>query len=275
DLKRIFGEIIPLFKDKHLSIYANGHNGGFIRYTNCEQDVSGVRPPFYARYDLLDSPYYLESDYRRRFGYIYVSTFSYGILETLESKYHNIRNPERQLDTLECTNGLIIDLRDNTGGSLLSLYNFVASFYFEKKTLLFQQDKTGYGHNDFSTKTPVIIEGKGYVDDGVPIVILTSIYTYSAANYAVYMLKDIRKCTVIGEATSGGGGGRLDVILPNGWKLSYPCNKTFSASGKNMEYPFEPDIYVKNYPAVVYGEGLEDTIFMKALESLENLQRNK
>jgi hypothetical protein len=270
DLKRIFGEIIPLFKDKHLSIRNNTTT--YIRYINCEQDTLGTESHGYWEYGFSTVkifPYSIEVDSIQRMAYVEVRTFNY----SKNSKIPDLSiHHEKLLDSLECSNGLIIDLRNNNGGLLPYVYNFVSSFYTGKNILVYNQDKDGKWRNDFGSKIPVSVEGKGYVPDSVPIVILTSIYTYSAANFAVYMLKDIRQCTVIGEATGGGGGSRKDVILPNGWTLSFSCNKTFSPSGKNMEYRLEPDIYVKNYQTLYDKKGhqiREDTIAVKAIEFLE------
>jgi len=281
DLIKIFSEIIPLFKDKHLNI---SKNRKLIRYINCEQDTTGTTSygadygvdyeyAFKNRY-FKDNPLRYSEDSIKHIAYVAISTFDYSHFVNYDFIDPNL---DKALNSLNCSNGLIIDLRNNCGGKYPTVTSFVSAFFTGKKVLSYHQNKTGKGHNDFSNKIPTTTQGKGYVADSVPIVILTSTYTYSAANLAVYMLKDLRPCTIIGEATSGGGGGggRKDVILPNGWDLSFPCHKTFSPSGKNMEYRFEPDIYVKHYARLDDDKGhmiRKDTVLIKAIEFLDNLQ---
>jgi len=172
---------------------------------------------------------------------------------------------------LDCVNGLIIDLSNHIGGSTQNLSNFISSFFTGKKVIRYNQDKLGRGHGDFGNKISITMQGKGYVADNVPLIILTKISTFSAGNMAAYILADLRKCTVIGTATSGGGGPPRVIILPNGWQLSFPYAKCFSPSGRNMEYPFEPDIYVESEKY----KDLRDSILVTALEYLDNLQTLK
>ena len=259
DLIMIFKEIIPLFKDWHLYI-------GIDEMTN----ISVFYPPRF--YDFKEDGFELSyqkaniqcfENKAKHIAYVKVSNFTY------KSNKEN-RNPEKLLESLDCSNGLIIDLRSNIGGSSNYMNDFVSAFYTGKKTLTYNQSRSGKGHRDFEDKIPETKQGKGYISDSVPVVILTRGSTYSAANFVVYILKDIRPCIVMGEPTGGGGGSRCDVILPNGWILGFPYIKSFSSSGKNIEYGFEPDIYLEDNRDIH-----ENFVCIKALEYLDNLQTAK
>ena len=277
DLITIFEEIIPLFKDKHISIISTEHR---IQYINTEMDtISNVffgwegdcgfkRKEFNGHI-----PFICSENITKQIALVKINSF-------IDFKYYTDdvieENPVKVFGLLDCENGLIIDLRNNSGGRKAKLYNFISAFYADNKTLLYAQHKTGKNHDSFSNKNPEIVKGQGFVPEHIPIVVLTSAITYSAGNYAVYMLKDIRNCIVIGEATSGGGGGRKDVILPNGWILSFPCNRAFSPNDRNMEYEHEPDIFVKSYYNMQEKDStgniiFRDTTLLTAIKELDKL----
>jgi C-terminal processing protease CtpA/Prc len=88
------------------------------------------------------------------------------------------------------------------------------------------------------------------------------------------MLKDIMpNCITIGKMTKGGGGGRYDVMLPNGWILSYPDNKYFCVNGENMEYGLMPDIYVKKVNELNNDDDItrEEDVLIRAIEVLDSI----
>ena len=278
DLKRIFSEIIPLFKDKHLSIMNTEKYG--IRYINTEMDT--IFHVFFGweedcgfkrkSFD-VHIPYICSENTNKHIALVKINSF-------VDFNYYSDiameKNPVKVLDLLDFEKGLIIDLRNNSGGVRPNLYNLISAFYAGNKILSYEQYKIGKNHDQFSDKKPEIVSGQNLVPEYIPIIVLTSAMTYSAGNYAVYLLKDIRNCTIIGEATSGGGGGRKDVVLPNGWILSFPCNKAFSPNNRNMEYEHEPDVFVKSYYNMLVKDSTgniiyRDTTLLTAIAELDKL----
>jgi len=95
---------------------------------------------------------------------------------------------------------LIIDLRDNGGGSP-SMIQLISSYFFEEPTHL----NTFYirrsdEYAQFWTQRHV--EGKRLVD--VPLYVLTSNRTFSGAEEFTYNMKNLERATIIGETTGGG-----------------------------------------------------------------------
>jgi len=104
------------------------------------------------------------------------------------------------LNFLSNCDALIFDLRQNGGGSptmiqLISSYLFdevqhLNSFYIRKT------DQT----RQFWTQAKVV--GPKLVD--LPVFVLTSRYTFSAAEEFTYNLKNMERATIVGETTGGG-----------------------------------------------------------------------
>jgi hypothetical protein len=98
------------------------------------------------------------------------------------------------------SNALIIDLRRNGGGDP-SMIQLISSYFFdEPKHLNSFYIRKGNITQQFWTSAHVA--GKRMAD--VPIYILTSEHTFSAAEEFTYNLKNLQRATVVGEKTGGG-----------------------------------------------------------------------
>lgn len=112
------------------------------------------------------------------------------------------------------SNAVIIDLRDNMGGSP-QMASMLAGFFLEKPTIIDVNENraTGKKQETWSTKIDLSINSanqKISTTDleklkSVPVYILTSDYTFSAAEMFSSALQGHNRATVIGETTGGGG----------------------------------------------------------------------
>ena len=141
------------------------------------------------------------------------------------------------------TDALIIDLRRN-GGGRPEMVALISSYLFgpEPVHLNSLYWREGNRTQDFYTQKDVA--GKRYGNKDVYV--LTSNYTFSAAEEFTYNLKNLKRVTIIGETTGGGahpgGGARLhdhfSMFVPSGRAIN-PITKT-NWEGTGVE----PDIKV-------------------------------
>jgi len=111
------------------------------------------------------------------------------------------------MNWLANSEALIIDLRDNGGGSP-SMVQLISSYFFDDVEHL----NTFYIRNTDSYEqyyTQAYVIGPRLSD--IPIYILTSRYTFSAAEEFTYNLKNMKRAVIVGE-TTGGGAHPLDDI---------------------------------------------------------------
>lgn len=95
---------------------------------------------------------------------------------------------------------LIFDLRKNGGGSP-SMIQLISSYLFDEPVHL----NSFYIRKGDSTRqfwSQAQVEGPRLTD--VPVYVLTSRYTFSAAEEFTYNLKNMERATIIGETTGGG-----------------------------------------------------------------------
>jgi len=133
------------------------------------------------------------------------------------------------MNFLANSNAVIIDLRDNGGGSPFTI-QIISSYFLEEYTYL----------NSFKWRGEDIIKqfwtlryvpGKKMYD--TDLYILTSSRTFSAAEEFTYNLKNLKRATIVGETTGGGahpGGSRIVnddflVWVPSGRAIN-PITKT-------------------------------------------------
>jgi hypothetical protein len=107
----------------------------------------------------------------------------------------------REMTKLADVDALIIDLRENGGGSP-GMVAHVSSYLFSKRVHLNDLwTRRTNETNEFWTRPEV--PGKK-VRDNVPVYVLTASRTFSGAEEFSYNLKNLKRATIIGETTGGG-----------------------------------------------------------------------
>jgi peptidase S41-like protein len=109
------------------------------------------------------------------------------------------------------TRALIVDMRDNTGGSP-AMVSYVASYLFNDSTHLNDLwDRKSGKTTEYWTRPSV--PGRKFGGDK-PVYVLTSSRTFSGGEEYTYDLKSIKRATIVGETTGGGAhpvaGRRID-----------------------------------------------------------------
>jgi len=192
----------------------------------------------------LVQQYYFNFNYRslggmdygilpQNIGYMHYSSFTYGIGEG---------NLDAILAYCASCDGLIIDVRDNGGGSISNVETLVGRFItarFEAGTIC---HKNGPGHDDFSEPYPFYFNPapKGRIMWGKPTVVLCNRSTFSAANNFVSVMKYLPNVTVVGATTGGGSGMPFSSELSNGWGVRFSASPVRDPEGHLTEFGVDP-----------------------------------
>jgi C-terminal processing protease CtpA/Prc len=147
------------------------------------------------------------------------------------------------------SDALIIDVRQNGGGEpsmiqLLTSYFFdepkhINSFYIRPRDTIDQYWTQAYVPGN---KMP-----------NIPLFILTSSFTFSAAEEFTYNLKNMKRATIVGENTGGGAHPVMDVFYPSiKLEVRVPMGRAINPiSGTNWEgVGVAPDIVVPQQKAL-------------------------
>jgi carboxyl-terminal processing protease len=206
----------------------------FVRSDKTEFDVSMKRRKFAA------PPEYSARVLPSGVGYIRFS----GFVASMESGI--IAEIARMKDT----SGMIIDLRNNGGGSGGMARDIMGRFFKEKQTGLKTITRTGKPITVFFvpiTKMNEELPGVGPAAYTKPVVVLTNEGSASASEIFSIAMKDTKRATIIGQRTCGcllGYFGLADV--PGGGQMAYSEIGFIARNGARVEGDgVAPDIEVK------------------------------
>lgn len=166
-------------------------------------------------------------------GYMHYSSFTYGIGEG---------NLDSVLAFCASCDGLIIDVRDNGGGSVSNVETLVGRFISQRLQAGTICHKNGPGHNDFSEPYPYYFDPApaGRIMWGKPVVVLCNRSTFSAANNFVSVMKCLPNVTVVGATTGGGSGMPFSSELTNGWGIRFSASPLRDPHGRLTEFGVDP-----------------------------------
>jgi C-terminal processing protease CtpA/Prc len=179
-------------------------------------------------------------------GYIIINTFEGeppSILTLPDSSYNYIDNILSQYKNKD---GLIIDVRGNSGGVIFNSQTIASRF--ADKSRLYEKYclRDGPGSNDFSQWNNMYISPAGPYQYTRPVVVLTSRGTGSTAECFVLAMKTFPQVTTVGDTTGGGFGLPIIRVLPNGWTYRISTAIGESASGDVVDgHGISPDITVQ------------------------------
>jgi C-terminal processing protease CtpA/Prc len=136
------------------------------------------------------------------------------------------------MNFLAHTDALIIDLRQCRGGdggtvAMLSSYFFASPVHLND--VYWRPD-----NSTFESWTLPYVPGKHYGDK--PIFVLTSGFTFSAAEEFAYNLKNLKRATIVGEPTRGGAHPVVRYPINQHIEVSIPAGRSINPiSGGNWE----------------------------------------
>lgn len=170
----------------------------------------------------------VKSSVDKNIGYIQVLTFI------------GTTTPSEFIDALENTNktdGLIIDLRGNTGG-LLPNAIFIANMFIDDGTLVSIVGRNGYKRNIYAQNTDYVVHK--------PMLVLVDGGSASASEILSGALKDYHRAKLIGTKTFGKGMVQKIIPMPNETGLNLTIAKYLTPLGHDINKKgINPDIEVR------------------------------
>lgn len=265
----ILTDVIDVLRDGHVSLISD-----FARHSSdyaVEPNGDPSPTDFLGLSAVSD---YVEELYRTRNG------FSFGSIEKEGKELAYLYYPDfstslEDVDmqyiapVVERADGLILDIRDNPGGSAILGMSLAGHFFTEKTLVGHSASKSGSGYDDFTEPHEIYVtpsEEHNWTE--IPTMLLTNRGVYSTANLVTSALKHAPNVTQVGGRSGGGGGMPCNYYLPNGWILIMPSNVLYDADIQHIENGIEPDVEV--HISVDDEITKKDTIIEKAIELLLN-----
>jgi hypothetical protein len=165
--------------------------------------------------------------------------------------------------------GLIVDVRNNEGGwDAVGLE--VAHWFAGPRALAYvKYRRNGSAHGAFGAGEEVHVEASPLEGRRGPVAVLTSGWTFSAAETFVLSMRVRRGVTVLGERTSGHFSDLERAELPNGWHYTYSSERYVAADGEIYEARGVPPDVAVGLDAGAFSRG-RDVMLEAALELLSH-----
>jgi len=164
-----------------------------------------------------------------KIGYVHLSTFSDG---------NWVQEFGKVLEYLSGTTGLIIDVRNNTGGNASTAEYIISYFINEQVNYSFyyiskpELKRSIYPNNSLKYEKPIVVLINGA--------------SFSTAELFPELLRQLPNITIIGDTTGGGGGSPDDFNLPSGKKIELPEKYIVRLDGEMLEWNgIIPDIVIE------------------------------
>ena len=259
-LFEVCGNLLAELRDGHVNLYA-AHD--VARYWKWFEDYpANFSDSLQRRY--LGTDYRIASGMKYKIlddniGYLYCASFD------TEPGDGNLSEIFRYLAACD---GLIVDVRNNSGGMLTAAEKLASCFTNEERTVGYISHKTGPGHESFSSPQPIKMKpAEGYRWQK-QVAVLTNRSCYSAANSFVMYMKACPNVFTIGDRTGGGAGLPFLSELPNGWTVRFSACPMYNTQMECTETGIEPDVKV-DITAEDYRKG-DDTILETARKLLKS-----
>ncbi len=172
---------------------------------------------------------------RDNVSYLYIESFR---------DFIGIDNVRTLIADISSTNGLVIDIRGNQGGSEENALTLAQALYDEKRFVKTSFTKNGPDRDDFIEFYRSEVSPWDFDTFTKPIVLLVDQNTYSASSDMVLMMRVLPHVTIMGDRTGGGHGTPVMEQMPNGWILRYSSSYVLDPNGVNVENGIDPDQFV-------------------------------
>ena len=163
-------------------------------------------------------------------GYLFLSAFTQDAPQKVGAALRDLLKQHPK--------ALILDLRDNRGGSTEAAQQIAS--YFIKEGLLFTAELKG------GTSRPFLAQGDA-IATAIPMVVLVNNETYSAAEAVAAAIHERQRGVLIGVQTHGKSEIQTTVPLSDGSLLHYTIGKILSPTGQWYQgRGVTPDLVVKD-----------------------------
>ena len=168
---------------------------------------------------------------------------------------------EYLVDHYKNCDGMILDLRQNGGGSVDNIRMMLSIFDNHKQPLYQTQIKSGPGHNDFKELTTVYATDECILETPYtkPVAVLIDRGSYSATSFFAVCTMAYPNIKLFGDYSGGGLGLPNGGALPNGWTYRFSITRTIAIDGGNYENGVPPQERVLITPEST-AQGIDNVI---------------
>ncbi|MGC6433463.1 MAG: S41 family peptidase [Crocinitomicaceae bacterium] len=257
ELFEILSDLMNELKDDHSNLISpfNVSRFNISLKSNANFRLRTIEENYFTSPEISGS-FYNDFIAQNQIGYIRYSSFSNhisaSVLDYLLLKYQD-------------TKGIILDLRENGGGSIVNVPKLLERFVKETKTVGYFRTRNGINHSDFSDNSSFIIHKHNGINYTKPVFVLIDRGSYSATTMFALGTKPFENITLVGDTTGGGGGLPNGGQLPNGWTYRFSISQLLDRLNNNYAEDGVPCDINQQFD---WNDLSKDEILEKAIEEI-------
>ncbi|MEM6299491.1 MAG: S41 family peptidase [Bacteroidota bacterium] len=259
-LFNVMGAMLSELRDDHTNLISPFNISSFgVRYLGQDNfDFRLIEDKYIGTDYYRSGPFIHDFLAQKQVGYIRFPAFS-GAVDNF--------NLDFILNRYRDTQGLILDLRENGGGSPRDMFNILSRFIDQETIVYYSRIKNGAGKDDFSEALPASLEpstGIRYSPEK-KVIVLTDLGTYSAGSFTALATKALPNVILVGDTTGGGLGLPNGGQLPNGWLYRFSVSQALILDLRpDYENGVPPDILA----FIDWNDRTKDEVLERALEEI-------
>ncbi len=182
--------------------------------------------------------YYYSFDKEQNFGFVKAESLrgniGYVRFDDFSSWEEGLKSAAAAFSLVRHADALLIDLRENTGGSP-EMYENIASFFFDKKSKA-ALSSIYFRSSRHTQQLKIQKKLPGTRLPGMPLYLLIGAKTGSAAEAMAYDFQQLKRATLVGQRTLGGANPAQSFALPQNFRVMIPIGKAINPiTGSNWE----------------------------------------
>jgi hypothetical protein len=242
DLTKVMTDLILLLKDTHTNVYPKNATAfpPYPKYPSYFYGINWIKNNYLKSFKGNSAiAYGLVSP---SIGYIFIASFGnssdqYTIIDSIIKEFGNVK-------------GIIIDVRNNGGGSSANSETIASRFTSETRLYSFARFRIGSETKSLGDFINLEISPSGTTKFNNKVAVLTNSYSYSATEDFVLMMKSFPQVIQLGDNTGGGSETRpIFKELPNGWTYRVASRLTYDTNKHPISKGIVPDFYVQTTKA--------------------------
>lgn len=259
-LFRVCADMLNTLKDGHTNLISSfdvSHNDSVYYKMYAEKNIDeGVVMLNYLTINYHTRAGFIHNAIRNgQVAYIRYSSFMDAITE---------EDFEYLLDYYDHCGGIILDMRQNGGGSIANIGVLLSLFDNHGQPLYQTQIKSGPEHDAFTELTTVNASDSTYMASQrepytKPVAVLIDRGSFSATSFFSVCTQGYDNIKLFGDYSGGGLGLPNGGELPNGWTYRFSITRTIANDGGNYENGVPPDVRVLLDPACT-AQGIDNVI---------------
>ncbi len=259
ELTKVLTNLILVLKDAHTNVYPKNVPAfpPYPKYPSYFYGINWIKTNYLKNFKGNNAiAYGLISP---SIGYIYIASFGnssdqYAIIDTIIKEFGNVK-------------GIVIDVRNNGGGSSANSETIASRFTNETRAYSFARFRVGSETKKLGDFVAGEISPSGATKFNNKVAVLSNRYSYSATEDFLLMMKTFPQVIQVGDNTGGGSETRpIFKELPNGWTYRVASRLIYDANKQLISNGIAPDFYVQTTKADSLNG--KDSIIEKAIFEL-------